>query len=471
MTIYHNGNKQLPVSKLEVIRLADGNQSIFFLKDAFAAQQVRQQLTDPAIGQAVLSETEVDGKPVLITRGTASEKALLGQLNQEGNRFKAETKNKLFTPWGIRGVLGFVGQGLVMVSSKSGSCLDTKQAISAGSNLLANSIALYYGTSVREDPYQLRYLKEATNKQFSKYLAPDQLLSIEDQRKNAYANDNDQKRQGIAQKADQFMHKNASYLSIGLRYYGAYSMTLAGLEDKKLSSLFQRGGIKDMRAPGSLAMLFGKTLALTGHVEDPYGPANDNWLNKIRKHFFVTGGLSEAIGTTAMGLDACKQYMADPVAHAQKKYFIAGHALFVLGYIIRSWAKLGVRELDMDELTAHVSDTIARLPPKEQRQVVADISGMLKSHFNQEKNPVEFHEIYDRIVQNLRAHHGITIIPDQEIPGQKKIPQQNHQLQIASAKSAQSPDMQIRDVISEKTLQHTDVGKQMPALRVGLLPR
>jgi hypothetical protein len=84
-----------------------------------------------------------------------------------------------------------------------------------------------------------------------------------------------------------------------------------------------------------------------------------------------------------------------------------GGLLFTGGLIIRIFAPFGVKKVDMDEVEAHASDSLAMVPPEKLRQAVADTAAYLTHHFR--GNKVEFGQVYADLTKDLKEFHHISL--------------------------------------------------------------
>src|SRR5262249_31361674 len=140
-----------------------------------------------------------------------------------------------------------------------------------------------------------------------------------------------------------------------------------------------------------MGSLLGKTIALGSKPEDPYDPKPKTWLDTIREKFtFRTGGAIEAL--------AFATYAADSFTNPDRRIvfkrggkdyadFIGGlgSILFSIRYMVRHWAKFGVKDVNMEELHAHVTDSLAKMPPEKLPQLLADTAAEMTDHFKDKR--------------------------------------------------------------------------------------
>lgn len=381
-------------------------QACIHLRDAAVVPAVEAKLA--ALGCAVVARTMVDGTPMLVATGPrpASEAEWTAQFSAPDAPLIQHAEDKPFDAWKLRSFLGFGGQILQLISSVAKKRVDGRLMLFSGSNLAANTINLRYKAQQHDDPHQLRLLKQRINDRLTPHLGAGAALpDIEDQRALLRENADTHP----LSKVDGFMQKYSVNIGeLGLRYIGAIGMAM----DKK----------NPLRAKSGIGSIVGKTVALASTVPDPYNPKPRSWLDTIREKFtFLTGGLVEAGAFSLLTYDAFANTapkLRDGVLDTSRSLKIGGKfqrdwlsgvgaGMFVTGYLVRSWAKYGERQVDMDELYAHTSDAIAALPPERIPQAVADISADLAEHF---KRPGElsFATIYRAISADLaRSHHFV----------------------------------------------------------------
>lgn len=381
-------------------------QACLRLRDVQAVEPVRAKLA--TMGCTVVSQTSVGINPMLIVIGPRSEKEFIQQLSVIDGPLKDTPEKKPFDAWKVRSLLGFGGQGLQLVSAFMKHKVDGPLLGFAATNLTANGINLAYKAQDHDDPHQLRILKQAVNERLTPHLAEGMKpISVNDNR----AILREQNRPHAASRVDEFMKKNSVNVGeLGLRYFGAINMAMD--KDRPLRRLTGYGSV------------LGKTVATTSLVEDPYNPKKPTWLESVRqKYSFLAGGLIETAAFSTMTYDAWVNSKPTGVEAIDKKrslkwgggyhrdYLSAiGSAMFVAGYIVRSWAKFGERHVNMPELYAHTSDMLSRLPPDQIPQALADTSAYLANHFKN-KPGMSFSAIYNKLSDDLGHEHHIMINP------------------------------------------------------------
>ena len=183
-------------------------------------------------------------------------------------------------------------------------------------------------------------------------------------------------------------------------------------------------GNSTYRNVGGFASLAGKTVALSSTIPDPYDTKPKSWLDNIReKYTFLTGGLIEAGAFSVLAYDNFVNTKPISKTEANPRGIMfkgrayrdwlggIGAAMFVTGYLVRSWAKYGTRHVDMNELYAHVSDTLAQLPPDKVPQLLADTAADIKNHFKG-SDELDYGTIYAALANDLKRYHHIDVTAD-----------------------------------------------------------
>lgn len=442
MSVYTNATHDAAISRIEVTPTARGNQAVLFLRDDNALEQVRTALANTPLEQTILTQSSVNGAPVLITQGGSTPDVFMKSLS-EGSQWHLEKTKSGIDPWIIRAGLGLLGQGLVMRGSFKNSAASGKavfnreQFFFALSNITANLINIGYGASTEEDEHQLKYLKEEINGELIDTVEADSLLSPADNRTSLRTGP---EAKSVLGQINDTIKSYSSQISISLRYFGAFNLAKTGLrpEERAFSNLLKTSAVENKtRQMAGLACITGKTMAIAGKTEDPYDPTPRTWLDNLREKFFLGGGLMEAV---AFGSLAVQNMNKEGVAD---RYFAAGNAVFVLAYISRSFATLGKKHLNMDELYAHVADSVAKVPEEEQLQTVADIAGMLKTHFGI-ADEITYADIFGCIASDLYKNHGVSIYENHQEERSEKtsIP--------AELANAPAPHVEAMDAVHTK---------------------
>lgn len=421
VTHYRAVSTQGALESVDFSTVGGENFAFFQLYDQAALESIRRAVTAPPLQQTVSAITSVAGKPMLITRGKASPDAILEEFKKSyGVKFEKVAQPKTFEAWRLRSLLGFGGQGLQLASSflRPSGRIDTSVMVFAASNLAANTINLIYdhGTQV-EDKHQLRYLKQQVNRELTPHLkAGESALSIDDKRTALRPPDHTHK---PLDEAKGFLKRHSVAVGeLGLRYLGAIGLAFPARWWKEawMAKTLPRMDPSPLRVYTGLSSILGKTVAATSKIPDPYNPKPRRWFDDIReKYSFLTGGLIEVTSFSALAYDA---FMNTGGKNSHRGIKINGHihrdwlggigaTMFVLGYIVRSWAQYGERKVDMNELYAHASDTLAETSPEKIPQLLANTSASLAEHFKNRPN-LSFASIYSDLASDLHRYHAHT---------------------------------------------------------------
>jgi hypothetical protein len=421
--IRYTNNKGGTIRSVEIVDRPEHLQIYIQLNKTLALNLVEDELGK--LGYTIQSQAMVKGQPMLVAIGPRIEPQLISHLSVIGGPLTPAAEKKPFDAWKIRSLLGFGGQTLQLASSIMKNKVDGPLLLFASTNLAANTINLVYKGQKRDDPHQMHLLKTEINQLVSSRLPEQRLLpDINDNRSllREHIRDN------APHPAHHFMQRySVNVGELGLRYIGAFGMAFPASDWKAAMSegrLPMTNKASPVRTFTGLASILGKTVATTAKVPDPYNPAPHSKLDEIReKYSFLGGGLIEAGAFSALAYDAytnSSPVMRNGTLDTSRsikfggKYHrdwlsATGAALFVGGYIVRSWAKYGERRVDMHEVYAHASDAIALLPQEQIPQAIADVSAYLANHFKGKTDP-KFGEIYNKISDDLSVEHHITLI-------------------------------------------------------------
>lgn len=448
MAVYKNKKASAALTRVEVTHAVDGRNVFFYLQDAAAIADLKRSMADSGLSLNIQAETKLGNNLVLIANTSADEKSIASWLSKQD--IGISHKQKSVDPWVIRSILGFGGQTLQLASAfmRPNGKIDPTLFIFATANMTANIINLMYKSQDLDDPHQLKFLKERYNRSLTPHLeagefAPNTADNLKDNRKTG-----EEKPQSF----DDFMRRNSVGVGeLGLRYLGAFGMAYP-YEIKGSNNWWgaiKEGGLPKLnpnkwRQFAGLSSIFGKTVALSSKVEDPYNPASHSWLDTVREKFtFIGGGIIEAGSFSALAYDCFVNSKKDTqnrgikwpswapkgLANTQTRDWLGGvgASMFVTGYIVRSWAQYGKRNVDMDELYAHVSDTLAKTTPEKLSQLVADTAVDIKHHFK-DKTDLDYGTIYTALVNDLKRYHHIEIAPPIEPKSDSHSPKISHDI-------------------------------------------
>lgn len=422
MAVFINSRKDSPLRSVEFAPSGQGNISFIHVADPAQGETVRQLLTSKDVGQEITAETELNGKPVLMTRGGKTQVELLAALGAQGESLKAKAApKKKFNPWAWRGITSIVGQSLQLVSGfKSSNNPADRAAIIgfASTNLVANGTNIIFGAQQKDDPHQLRVLKQEFNKRFEKFLPSGERLPspYEDR-----LSKRPKERQSAGEKASNVIRQySVTGGEIGLRFLGATSLAFPAPKVWNAIKDIRGGKPTGEALLGSkntnpvtynvgLITLAGKVTSLFSKETDPFNPKKHTVLDTIREK--VTFPLSSVIEGAAAAWMAYDRFAKQKVMLFGKErpdYFGGvGNLVFVGGYVIRFFAPYGSREVNMPELTAHISDSLAKMPREQLPQLVMESAKDLKQHFK--NKPLEVSDFYTMIAVDLKKYNHIDL--------------------------------------------------------------
>jgi hypothetical protein len=444
MTVYGNRKNNALLTQVEFAETPSMRHVILHLRDNAAAELFKQKLLASDTGLALEAESHLGNTKLLVLASRLTRPQVFDWLEQQGDRFELVQKKQKIDPWIIRSVLGFGGQTLQLTSSlmRPNGRLDPTLFIFATANMTANIINFFYKAQDLKDPHRLRFLKEQVNRSLVPHLTSGaQAIAVDDERKAL--REKTIERSGI----DGFLRRHSVNVGeLGLRYLGAFGLAVPyekyfgnGQYANNWWGRILKGKLPELngnplRQWTGLLSMGGKTLALGSKFDDPYNPSKRSWLDGIREKFtFVTGGLVEAGAFSLLAYDAFfKTRIPEHKEDINKVRGIkwpkkianwlrvpqhengmhltrdwlggVGAAMFVTGYIVRSWAKYGERSTDMKELYAHASDMLAQLPPEKIPQILADTAADICANFKGDK-PIDFSTVYAALAQDLERYH------------------------------------------------------------------
>ncbi|MFW0777383.1 MAG: hypothetical protein ACN2B6_06660 [Rickettsiales bacterium] len=378
---------------------------------------MRSWITSENFGQEVIAETTVDGRPVLITHGDKTQQQVMGLLKENGNKFGIEKKAVGFKDiaWPTRSILGFSGQGLQFIASIVGNKVNSGLLLFSLSNITANTMGLVFGAQRTEDKNRLRFLKEQFNDSLGPHVAPGETLPDVTSKRSALHEEKEQL--GPRQQFGAFLRRNSVTIGeIGLRYIGAFGLIFPFTQWKTAGKYVAQGAFKEAYLEGrntlpwvrraGITSMIGKTVALTSKAEDPYDPKPKGAIEQFReKVAFKLGGNIEAAAFGVFTVDAFKR--GTETHHPAQFLSGSGGAMFTTAYLIRNWAKFGVKETNMEELYAHVTDSLAKVTPEELPQLMADTAASMKEHFKDK--PMDFGKVFTQLMSDMYRYHHIAL--------------------------------------------------------------
>jgi hypothetical protein len=434
LTIYKNANKSGIISKFEYASTQKGSKLFLHLRDETAVDRIKDMLSKSGAKLNWVAHSNLGNSVVLVGHSShETDKAVLGTLEKNGEHLERVAQHKAVDPWVIRSLLGFGGQALTLTSAmmrppkpeakgRRGK-LDKTLFVFATANLTANVINLAFKAQSTKDPSQLRYLKEQLNNRLSPEMEPGHFAPSADDERNAFREKSPEDT-GTRAAFTRFMERYSVNIGeLGLRFLGAFNL-VSPMGNWK-SILKGKAPALNKEAPLRMAVgigsIVGKGMALTSKIPDPYNDKpKTKWDTFREKYSFLAGGIVEAGAFSVLAYDNFTSSKPLSATQPSKRSIMfkgrpyrdilgtAGAAMFVTGYIIRSWAKFGTRHVDMDELYAHVSDTLAQLPPEKIPQLLADTTAYIQTHFKDTEN-LEFGSIYTALKNDLKRYHHIDV--------------------------------------------------------------
>lgn len=432
MPRYNNQNPDAAITAIEFSPQPAGNFSFLYLRSEADTESTKEWLNSPAMGQQLIAKTTINGAPVLITQGTKSQQDVLTSLATQGNQFVLHHPKKEFSFWVLRGTMGTIGQLGQVASSlmPASGKIDHATLTFAAANLVANGINIIFGAEKKNDTHHEIALKEELNRKVAPHLpAQAGLPAIDDNR--TLLRKEPQRPQGLGDKAYNFLQRNSVLFGeIGLRYFGSFALAFPVRNWKGGMNALRHGNVVEAfhaakndhsySLAGGLIYLAGKTIALTSKIPDPYEPKEHTIVDSFREK--VSFRLSSMIESCAGATIAYDRLMSPDRkikfpdstlvpshlrgAIKQDYFGGVGGLLFSSAYITRFFAPLGTKDLNVEEIKAHVSDSLANLPPEQIPQLLADCAATIKEHSGDK--PIEFGQIYTQILTDLYRYHHVT---------------------------------------------------------------
>jgi len=418
MAVYSNLTQTSSLKAVEFTPVADGNFTFFYV-DPAQKNEIKTWLTQPEIGQTIVAETQANGRAVLVTQGNKSKNEMIKALEARGDHITFSHKPAKFSIWKASGAMGLAGQGMQFASSLMRRKLDVGLFMFAVLNISANLIGIVFGAEKSEDVNRLHYLKDNINDKLDEHL-PDgtTLPSVYDKRANRYTEPEAPK--SVPQKAYEYIQRHSVRIGeIGLRYMGAIALAFPINRWGMAFSKLRKGNITDaylagrdpstLRHLAGIGSLLGKNIALFSKTEDPFDPKPKTWLDTMReKYVFRLGGTIESAAFATLGYDGFKN---GKITYGGKQHadFLSGTGgmIFSARYMLRNWAPFGIRNVDTKELYAHVTDSLAMMPPEKIPQLLADTTAGLQEHFKDQ--PIDFGKVFTQLRTDLYRYHGISL--------------------------------------------------------------
>jgi hypothetical protein len=420
MSLYLNINTDSPYTGVEFRPRPDGNFTVFYINDKHLKDKttIAARIGSSEFGQEILAETRANGEQILLTRGPLSQEQIRQKLERTEGTFKESVPKHHFQPWKWRGNLSFIGQGLTLTSAARKGALDGPKLSFAALNIVANCVNLMFGGQKIEDEHRLYQLKTEFNDRLKPYLpAGETFPSPEDTR--APLRHDKAGPPTLSEKFHDFMKKNSVRAGeIGLRYLGSITLAFPMQKWKEAGAILVKGkfgeAFKTARNTNNTNFytgalyLTGKTIGMFSKVPDPYNPKPHTMLDALREKFLFR--LSTTIETGAAATLAYGGLKADPKSGKRDLIGGLGGAVLAGGLTSRFFADFGTRVLDREELRAHLTDCLARIPTDKLSQAVADTAAGLHERYGK-KSP-GFGVIYNNLTTALYRYHAIAVSPE-----------------------------------------------------------
>ncbi|MBI1236799.1 MAG: hypothetical protein GC188_08975 [Alphaproteobacteria bacterium] len=435
MAVFHNSKKDSPITGVEFSPVSDGNFSFYHIDSPISKEGVRQWLTSAAVGQEIIAETQVSGHPVFVTHGDRKKSEILDLLAARGEQMTPYSRKKSFSEqaWQTGAVMAFTGQMMQLTSSflRPDRKADWSLRMLAVPNLLANIWVFFYGAERSEDKNRLTYLKRHFNEELGTHASGGVAALPDIQENRSVLRGDPPEKKGLKDHMDGFLKRNSVTVGeIGMRYFGATALAFPINKWGKGFNRLLEGEFKEayklsrtatpikgtnklshLTHYAGLLSLTGKTVAITSKAPDPYSATPPTWLDKMRERFtFNAGG---ALETVAFGIVAWEGFSKKKISFRKggREHidFLSGigGSLFTIRYFIRNWAPFGVRDMNMNELYAHVTDSLAQMPPDQLPQLLADTAADLTNHFKDKH--LKYGEVFAQLLSDLYRYHHIAL--------------------------------------------------------------
>lgn len=446
MTVYQSTRADSAIDTVEFTPVGRGNFTFIQLRDAKAAPNVLGWLTSPQIGQSLVTQTMVDGKLMLITHGPKTSEQLQEALKQRGEQFAIYKEPEKFEPWQWRGNMSNVGQVLQLLSAQyAKGGIDAAVMGFAVTNLAANMTNVVFGAEQLKDEHRTRFVKESFNEQLARYL-PDGVKTPAVNKDHKHVDPyEDESPKTLGDRFNHFMKKNSVTIGeVGLRYLGSISLAFPitrwgqAVKDVQAGKSFSEV-VNNAKNPkqfifySGIAYLVGKTIALFSAVPDPYHPKSPDAIDSFREDVcFKLSSAVEAGAALALAYEGLsvakdgkpkidfkqhKSYVPDFMnseSFTRRDWFGGiGGLLFTSGLLIRFTAPYGTRQADLEDINAHVTEGLSRVPAEKLPQLVADTAAYLKTHFKDSN--LDYGKIYNQLVHDLYRYHHIAM-PERIMP-------------------------------------------------------
>jgi hypothetical protein len=463
MTVYTGKREDSAVETAEFVQIDGERYALLHLRAATPATFLPSVLAHVPTPVAVTSElTQESGDKTVLLKLAGSEQSFLDALKQQGDAvIPKQEKDPKFNPWFWRGATSIVGQSLQLASSfttynPKNVSADGRPVVNpdgaifgfAALNLMANACNMTFGSQHKPDAHQLKYLKEAFNQQWQPYAVEGKELPAVD---GSALHRREQEKQSLGEKVHGFFRaQSVTFGEVGLRMLGTTSLIAPITAWPKAIEYVMQGNLSKAAATAinpdkatlavGLTTMVGKISGLVAKEQDPYNPKPKTAIDTFRENIaFKLSSVIEGGAATYMMVDrlhnkrttigydgnmnaegfapkpneTLKELRARPDSYMKQMpnpdwAGVAGNFLFIDGYVMRYFAKVGSLDVDMKELCAHVSDGLSTLPKEQIPDALAATALSLKLHFHDKKD-ITAAGIYEAVADDLRKQHVIDV--------------------------------------------------------------
>ena len=420
MAVYNVINPGSALTSVEFTPVPDGNFSFFHVKTPEQLDAVKQWLVSKEVGQEIVGEALVDKHPVLVTHGDKTQADIMGMLTTRGDTLQLQKHAKGIDMWRVVSMLAVPGQALQIASSfmRKDKKLDWGLFVFGASNLTGHAISWVYGSQKSDDVNRLNFFKKHINETLDEHI-PDgsSLPDIHDKRASLHTEPAHPPT--VGEKVDGFLRRNSVYVGeIFCRYVGAVALAFP---IDKWQGAMKRGSLSEAyrsaRNPSplvhyaGLGSMAGKTTSFLAKSEDPYDPKPKTGLDTFREQYaFRTGGWMETAAFGTLTYDALTNPKRRILFRGNEyRDYVGGlgSALFTIRYIVRYWAKFGEKNVNMDEMYAHVADSLALVSPEKLPLLLAKTAAEITEHFKDKK--LDYGQVYTQLMTDLYRYHHIAL--------------------------------------------------------------
>jgi hypothetical protein len=418
MTFYAVDSKESVFSAIEAY--PDSGIRFFYLNSLESKAKSIEWLVSAKMGQTIISEAMVDGKPVVITRDNGSATDFLATLKSQGMVLNPQHYRKAIDPWVIRGHVSNAGQVLQLYSSLAKKQLKPDLLAFSALSLTANYVNITFGSEKEKDPHRLFHVKQELHKLFSQNGTNSfPLPGLEDR---SYADErldlNPPPALSPTKMINNFVERNSvRFGEIGLRLVGVTGMVFPFDRFGKMASTLKTEGMGQalkvglnpnrVRLYGGLTYFIGKSTSLFAKTPDPYNPAPKSGLDEIReKYLFKACSVVEASAASIVAAGAFTGDFGKSKVDSSDYIGGAGAAILAAGLLGRVKAPFGEKTLDIEEVFAYAEGAIAKSSGSNMPWLISETAALLKNKIGE---PATFGDIYTRLMVDLYHRYNIAI--------------------------------------------------------------